>query len=152
MTRAGIELATLRFVAHNLNHCATAVPWRFVWKAGKFLADDTVYRTTEIIGNDKIKYCWLQGCETVSSCRFTPTIKKIAPTWSRQVVYSSTLITEATSPHWYTPVKTQGFAHPRQLHSKHRRETLDPQHSEQRRKHRLLLTDRQTLGRPRWAQ
>jgi len=26
MTPAGIETATLRFVAQNLNHCATAIP------------------------------------------------------------------------------------------------------------------------------
>jgi len=24
-----------------------------------------VYRTTEITGNDMIKYCWLLGCEAV---------------------------------------------------------------------------------------
>ena len=42
LTPAGIELATFRFVAQHLNHCATAVPVR-IRNADKYGYDDLHY-------------------------------------------------------------------------------------------------------------
>jgi len=50
LTPAGIEISTFRFLAQHLNHCATAVPQKHLYKQKKREKQDSEKHTIQDVG------------------------------------------------------------------------------------------------------